>query len=93
MLHVDEQGPTDLESRVNARRDQLIAQLISLKNETGLDAIAVRKTIKVKLTELGHLVKAGVVDGWTNIDDAVRHHFDSWLGAERPITCRAPDTD
>ncbi len=69
----------DLESRVTARRAELIAKLIELKADTRREAIEARDKLKAKLSELAHIVKWGIVDGWASLGGPVTHKLDQWL--------------
>jgi hypothetical protein len=69
----------DLESRVAARRAELIAKLVELKADTRREAIEGRDKLKAKLSELAHIVKWGIVDGWASLGGPVTHKLDQWL--------------
>jgi hypothetical protein len=69
----------DLESRVTARRAELIAKLVELKADTRREAIEGRDKLKAKLSELAHIVKWGIVDGWASLGGPVTHKLDQWL--------------
>jgi hypothetical protein len=70
---------TELEARIHARRSELIAQLVALKADTGKEAATTRAAIKAKLSELGHIIKKDVVDGWANLGSTVKFELDRWL--------------
>jgi len=72
--HVD-----DLEARINARRAEIIARLGALKEVTGIEAATARSQLKAKLSELGHIIKEGVVDGWASIGEIAKRKLDHWL--------------
>jgi hypothetical protein len=69
----------DLESRVTARRAELRAKLVGLKADTRREAIEARDKLKMKLSELAHIIKWGVVDGWASLGGPVTHRLDQWL--------------
>jgi hypothetical protein len=69
----------DLEARIDLRKQELLAQLGELKASTQLDSVEAGDKIKARLSELDHLVKIGVVDGWANIGTTAKRRFDSWL--------------
>lgn len=69
----------DLESRINQRRAELIATLGELRSDLRLATTEVRDRMKARLSELAHIIKAGVVDGWTNLGDTVKHKLEHWL--------------
>jgi hypothetical protein len=69
----------NLESRTNTRRAELIFKLTELRASMHLDAVEAGDKIKARLSELSHIVKEGVVDGWANLGDAVKRKLESWL--------------
>lgn len=69
----------DLESRIQQRRAELIATLGALRADSRLAAIEVRDRLKARLSELAHIIKVGVVDGWTNLGDTVKRKLEDWL--------------
>jgi hypothetical protein len=73
--------PPDLESRITARRAEIIARLVELKADTRSEAAETRDKLKAKLSELGHIIKQGVVDGWANLHDVVKQRLDHWLAS------------
>lgn len=74
--------PTDLEARVAARRDGLLAKLDATKSDARLEVVELRDRLKAKLAELEHIVKEGVVDGWANINETTKGKLDHWLAAD-----------
>ena len=76
----------DLESRIRRRRAELIGKLRELRAGAGLEVVQARDKLKAKLSELAHIVKEGVVDGWTSVGDAVKHKLEGWLSeSERSL--------
>ena len=71
--------PPDLESRIKARRAEIVARLVELKPDTRIEAVETRDKLKAKLSELGHIIKEGVVDGWENLGEIVKQRLDRWL--------------
>lgn len=69
----------DLESRIQQRRAELIATLGGLRADTRVAATEARDRMKAQLSELAHIIKVGVVDGWTNLSDTVKHKLEHWL--------------
>lgn len=69
----------DLEARVADRRRELIEELIEFKKRSGLSAVEAGDAIKRRLSELDHLVKQSIVDGWQNISEAARARLESWI--------------
>lgn len=77
----------DLESRIRRRRAELIGKLGELRADTRLAAAQARDRLKARLAEHAHIVKAGVVDGWTNLGDAVKRKLERWLAeSERALS-------
>jgi hypothetical protein len=71
--------PQTLEARVDHRKRQLIAELTMLKHDVKDGAAEARDKIKARLSQLAHIVKSGVVDGWANVDAAVTTRLDRWI--------------
>lgn len=69
----------DLESRIQQRRAELIATLGALRADPHAATSEVRDRLKARLSELARIIKVGVVDGWTNLGDTVRHKLENWL--------------
>ena len=69
----------DLETRIANRKQELIAELIEHKKSSRLGAAEAIDKLKARLSELAHIVKAGVVDGWANVGDGARRKLDAWL--------------
>jgi hypothetical protein len=74
-----EVSEADLESCVNTRRAELIFKLTELRASVHLDAVEAGDRIKARLSELSHIVKEGVVDGWANLGETVKRKLDTWL--------------
>jgi hypothetical protein len=69
----------DLESRIKARRAELIAKLCALRTDTRLEVIQASDKLKAKLSEIAHILKESVVDGWASLGDNVKHKLEHWL--------------
>jgi len=69
----------DLESCIRVRRAELVAQLRELKADRRLGAGEAGDKLKARLSELSHLLKWGVVDGWASLGDKVKHRLEQWL--------------
>ena len=81
----------DLESRIRRRRAELIGKLRELRTGAGLEVVQASDKLKAKLSELAHIVKEGVVDGWTSVGDAVKHKLEHWLSeSERSVSQPVP---
>lgn len=70
----------DLEARVADRKRDLISEIMDHKrNSSRAGATEAVDRIKARLSELAHIVKGGVVDGWANIGPATARKLDAWL--------------
>jgi hypothetical protein len=61
------------------RRAELIAKLVELRADNRIEATEARDKLKAKLSELAHIIKESVVDGWASIGDVAKHKLDHWL--------------
>jgi hypothetical protein len=69
-----------LETRVTARKAELIAEIIEhKKNSSRPGAAEAVDRLKARLSELAHIVKDGVVDGWANMGPKTRTRLDDWM--------------
>jgi hypothetical protein len=68
-----------LEQRISARRAELIAKLIDHRGSMHLDEVDAGDKIKAKLSELAHIMREGVVDGWADLGDGVKLKLEGWL--------------
>jgi hypothetical protein len=73
----------DLESCIKARRAELVAQLRELRVDRRLEAGEAGDKIKARLSELSHLLKWGVVDGWASLGDKVKDRLEHWLAESK----------
>ena len=73
----------DLESRIKACRAELVAQLRELRADRRLEAGEAGDKLKVRLSELSHLLKWGVVDGWASLGDKVKDRLEHWLAESK----------
>ena len=72
--------PTDLETRVAKRKRELIAELVDhKKNISRVGAAAAIAILKARLSELAHIVKEAVVDGWANVGPRAKLKLDEWI--------------
>lgn len=69
----------DLEARIKLRRAELVAKLRELRADVRLEATQAGDRLKAKLSEVAHILKEGVVDGWTNLGDSAKHKLEHWL--------------
>jgi hypothetical protein len=93
VLHATSEPQPDLESRIKVRRAELIAKLRALRADTRLEAIQAGDKLKAKLSEIAHLVKEGVVDGWASLGDNVKHKLEHWLAESNPQLPVPPPQD
>jgi hypothetical protein len=73
----------DLESRIKVCRAELVAQLRELKVDKRLEAREAGDKLKASLSELSHLLKWGIVDGWASLGDKVTDKLEHWLAESR----------
>ena len=70
----------DLETRVATRKQELISELVEhKKNSSRAGAAEAVDRIKGRLSELAHIVKEGVVDGWANVGPKAQLKLDEWI--------------
>src|SRR5258707_9886072 len=62
----------DLESRIRLRRAELFVRLRELRADRRLEAGEARDKVKAKLSELSHLLKWGISDGWSSLGVSVK---------------------
>jgi hypothetical protein len=68
-----------IETRVANRKQELISEIVELKMGSRVDAVETIDKLKARLSELAHIVKEGVVDGWANIGPRTRRRLDEWI--------------
>jgi len=78
-LTIPQATSEDLESRIKLRRAELIEKLGELRADTRLAATEVRGKLKASLSELAHIIKMELADGWASPGDAVKHNLEDWL--------------
>lgn len=82
---------TDLESRIKARRTELLGKLGELRTNARLEANRAADKLRAQLSELAHIIKEGVVDGWTSLGDTAKRKLEHWLAESvRPPTQNGP---
>ena len=69
----------DLEARLTARCMELIQKLDDLEGDTCIAAVCARAKLEAKLSELRHIIKDGMTDGWASLADQVGSELDRWL--------------
>jgi hypothetical protein len=69
----------DLESRVEARKRELIAELVEHKMSVRHGAAEARDRIRGRLAELARMMKNDVHSGWAKIGDAARLELADWV--------------
>ena len=77
----------DLESRIRRRRAELIGKLRELRSAASLEVVQASDSLKARLSEVAHILKEGVVDGWASLGDTVKHKLERWLAeSERSLS-------
>jgi len=77
---IDPSTATDLETRVANRKRELISEIVEhKKNISRVGAAEAIDRIKARLSELAHIVKEGVVDGWANVGPGAKLKLDEWM--------------
>jgi hypothetical protein len=72
--------PPDLETRVENRKRELISEIVEhKKNSSRPGAAEAIDRAKARLSELAHIVKEGVVDGWANVGPSAKLKLDEWM--------------
>ena len=72
--------PLDLETRVENRKRELISEIVEhKKNSSRAGSAEGIARAKARLSELAHIVKEGVVDGWANVGPTARSRLDEWM--------------
>jgi len=84
--------PADLQSRISMRRAELIKVLAELKTDNRGGAAEARDKLKARLSELSHVVKWGVADGWASVGEAVAEKLEQWLAESARQIRSAPAT-
>src|SRR3954453_6185147 len=69
----------DLQSRINVRHLALVARLREFRADMDVEAIEAGDKLKAKLSELSHIIKGGVVDGWASLGNNVKSRLERWL--------------
>lgn len=74
-------GPklTELESRVAARKRELVVEILEHKKSLRIGAVDESRRLQDRLSHLSMLLKERVTDGWNNIDDTTRRELDLWI--------------
>ena len=96
LVHPRTSPEPDLESRIRLRRAELFVRLRELRGDRRFEAAEVRDKVKAKLSELTHLLKWGISDGWGSLGDNVKRRLEHWLRESRhqlPIRDRLDKTD
>lgn len=71
---------SDIETQVAHRKQMLIAEIREHKtNSSRAGAAEAVDKIKAKLSELEHIVKAGVVNGWANVGPDTTLQLEEWI--------------
>ena len=75
---------TDLQSRINERRIELIDKIGRLRGDRRPEATESRDKLKAKLSELAHMIKWGVADGWASLGAPLTNKLEQWLTESAP---------
>jgi hypothetical protein len=79
-------GEPDLQLRIRERRAALLGKLSELTTDRRIEAAEARHHVKLMLSELAHIVKWGVADGWANVGEPVTQKLEQWLaGSARQL--------
>jgi hypothetical protein len=71
---------TDLETRVESRKRELISEIVEhKKNSSRAGAADAIDKAKARLSELAYIVKEGVIDGWANVGPSAAFKLDEWM--------------
>lgn len=70
---------SDVEARVAHRKRQLIDELIEHKKSSRVGASYAIGQLKARLSDLAHIVKHDVVDGWTHMSPGAKRKVDEWI--------------
>ncbi|HEY5927728.1 MAG TPA: hypothetical protein VIV11_38850 [Kofleriaceae bacterium] len=71
---------SDLQTRVENRKRELISEIVEHKqNSSRAGATEAIDRIKARLSELAHIMKEGVVDGWANVGPSAQLKLDEWM--------------
>lgn len=70
---------TDLESRVAARKRELIVEILEHKKSLRLGAPDACRRLTSRLEQLTMIVERGVTKGWANVADDTRQELDLWI--------------
>jgi len=69
-----------LEAQVSARKAELLAEIDEhKKNSSRVGSAEAIDRLKARLSELAHIVKEGVVDGWANVGPRAKTRLDEWM--------------
>jgi hypothetical protein len=79
VVHPRASSQPDLESRIRLRRAELFVRLRELRSDRRLGAVEARDKVKAKLSELTHLLRWGIRDGWGSLGDALKRRLEHWL--------------
>ena len=83
LVHPRASSEPDLESRIRLRRAELFVRLRELRADRRLGVAEARDKLAAKLSELTHLLKWGISDGWESLGDNVKRRLEHWLRESR----------
>jgi hypothetical protein len=72
--------PRDLKSRVDDRKRELISEIVEhKKNSSRACAAEAIDRATGRLSELAHIIKEDVTDGWANVGPSAQLRLDEWI--------------
>jgi hypothetical protein len=75
-------SPPDLETRVANRKQMLIAEIVEhKKNSSRAGAAEAIDKLKVRLSELAHIVKVDAADGWSYVGPIATRKLEQWIAS------------
>ena len=79
-IHPSPSAPSDLQTRVASRKQELISEILEhKKNCSRAGAAPAIDRLKARLSELAHIVKEGVVDSRGTMGRSARLKLDAWI--------------
>jgi hypothetical protein len=68
-----------VEARVADRKRELIEELIEHKKSSHVGAPYAIDQLTARLSDLAHIVKHDVVDGWTHMSPGAKRRVEEWI--------------
>lgn len=70
---------TDLQLRIRLRRIELIEKLGELRADDRVGAAEAGDKLKATLSEVGHILKDDMIDGWAGLSESIKRKLERWL--------------